>query len=184
MFWTLFRLCSDSVQTLSWEARETWETCETLHFVDLTCLCRFLFLWHVTRLTIFKLKMKQTSKRPISFLAHFASTRETLPNTSKVLLHKSDNKSLISADRNNKATLLLTILRCTFKSSASDLSLRVVTLRSVGRVQSPFRQWKRVPPAMTQGQKPYLCLLKHARQNCPFEDGFWLRGVQPLTSAW
>lgn len=32
------------------------------------------------------------------------------------------NKSLISADRSNKATLLLTILRSLFKSSAKDLS--------------------------------------------------------------
>lgn len=33
-----------------------------------------------------------------------------------------ENKSLISADRSNKATLLLTILRFVFKSSAKDLS--------------------------------------------------------------
>ena len=32
------------------------------------------------------------------------------------------SKSLISADRSNKATLLLTILRSLFKSSAKDLS--------------------------------------------------------------
>jgi hypothetical protein len=33
-----------------------------------------------------------------------------------------ENKGLISADRNNKATLLLTIPRFVFKSSAKDLS--------------------------------------------------------------
>ncbi len=33
-----------------------------------------------------------------------------------------ENKGLISADRNNKATLLLTIPRSVFKSSAKDLS--------------------------------------------------------------
>ena len=32
------------------------------------------------------------------------------------------NKGLISEDRSNKATLLLTIPRCLFKSSAKDLS--------------------------------------------------------------
>ncbi|KGK32710.1 hypothetical protein JL09_g6683, partial [Pichia kudriavzevii] len=32
--------------------------------------------------------------------------------------NKSDNRGLISADRNNKATLLLTIPRCTSKSYA------------------------------------------------------------------
>jgi hypothetical protein len=33
-----------------------------------------------------------------------------------------ENKGLISADRNNKATLLLTIPRFVFKSSTKDLS--------------------------------------------------------------
>ncbi|TPX52929.1 hypothetical protein PhCBS80983_g06409 [Powellomyces hirtus] len=33
------------------------------------------------------------------------------------------NKGLISADRSNKATLLLTIPRSLFKSSAKDLTL-------------------------------------------------------------
>jgi hypothetical protein len=32
------------------------------------------------------------------------------------------NKSLISADRTNKGTLPLTILRCIFKSSAKDFT--------------------------------------------------------------
>lgn len=36
---------------------------------------------------------------------------------------------LVSADRNNKATLLLTTPRCTIKSSAKDLSLRIVKLQ-------------------------------------------------------
>ena len=48
---------------------------------------------------------------------------------------KSDNKGLISADRNNKATLLLTIPRCTFKSYAKDLSPRMVTLPSAGKTR-------------------------------------------------
>ena len=37
--------------------------------------------------------------------------------------NKSENKGLISADRSNKATLLLTIPRSLFKSSAKDLAL-------------------------------------------------------------
>jgi hypothetical protein len=53
--------------------------------------------------------------------------------------NKSDNWSLISADRNNKATLLLTILRCTCKSYAKDLSPRIMTLLFVGKHTKPFR---------------------------------------------
>ena len=52
---------------------------------------------------------------------------------------------LISADRNNKATLLLTILRCTFKSSAKDLSPRIMTLLSAGKHSKPFRNWIPLP---------------------------------------
>ena len=52
------------------------------------------------------------------------------------------NKSLISADRSNKATLLLTILRSLFKSSAKDLSSpisQIVIRRLVGtRFRDPL----------------------------------------------
>lgn len=55
------------------------------------------------------------------------------------LVDKSDNWSLISADRNNKATLLLTILRCTSKSYTKDLSPRMSTLLFAGKHTKPFR---------------------------------------------
>ena len=42
--------------------------------------------------------------------------------------NKSENKGLISADRSNKATLLLTIPRSLFKSSAKDLALENLDL--------------------------------------------------------
>jgi hypothetical protein len=71
-------------------------------------------------------------------------------------LDKSDNKSLISADRNNKATLLLTILRCTSKSSAKDLSPLINTLLSAGKHPRPFRLKHRCQPAMVQRLAPYF----------------------------
>ncbi len=46
--------------------------------------------------------------------------------------NKSKNKGLISADRNNKATLLLTIPRSMFKSSTKDLSPRMFEINSPG----------------------------------------------------
>ena len=64
--------------------------------------------------------------------------------------NKSDNRGLISADRNNKATLLLTIPRCTSKSYTNDLSSRKMTLQSAGKHPRPFRQEHRRQPAMVQ----------------------------------
>lgn len=64
--------------------------------------------------------------------------------------NKSDNRGLISADRNNKATLLLTIPRCTSKSYTNDLSSRKMTLQSAGKHPRPFRQGHRRQPAMVQ----------------------------------
>ena len=40
-------------------------------------------------------------------------------------MNKSENKGLISVDRNNKVTLRLTIPCSMFKSSAKDLSLEI-----------------------------------------------------------
>ena len=45
---------------------------------------------------------------------------------------------LVSADRNNKATLLLTTPRCTIKSSAKDLSLRIVKLQYTSNTDGFF----------------------------------------------
>lgn len=46
---------------------------------------------------------------------------------------------LVSADRNNKATLPLTTPRCTIKSSAKDLSLRIVKLQYTSKDHELFR---------------------------------------------
>ena len=48
------------------------------------------------------------------------------------------NKGLISADRSNKATLLLTIPRCVFKSSAKDLSFPIFQLEIAVSNPVPF----------------------------------------------
>lgn len=72
-------------------------------------------------------------------------SRQLLPGN-----NKSDNKGLISADRNNKATLLLTIPRCTSKSYTNDLSSRKMTLQSAGKHPRPFRQGHQCQPAMVQ----------------------------------
>ena len=45
-----------------------------------------------------------------------------------VIVTNLKNKSLISADRGTKATLMLTILRSVFKSSTKDLSLPIFEL--------------------------------------------------------
>ena len=80
----------------------------------------------------------QQHKSPLSISRH-----QSNQSLEKIVLwyntNKSDNWSLISADRNNKATLLLTILRCTFKSSAKDLSPRIMTLLYAGKHTKPFR---------------------------------------------
>ena len=50
---------------------------------------------------------------------------------------------LVSADRNNKATLPLTTPRYTIKSSAKDLSLRIVKLKYTDKDSKLFRM---LPP--------------------------------------
>lgn len=78
--------------------------------------------------------------------------------------NKSDNRGLISADRNNKATLLLTIPRCTSKSYAKDLSSRILTLLSAGKHTQPFRYAHRCRPArVLRPESLILILLKCAR---------------------
>lgn len=73
--------------------------------------------------------------------------------------NKSDNRGLTSADRNNKATLLLTIPRCTAKSYTYDLSPRTsMTLQSAGKRPRPFRPGHRCQPSMVQRRR--------ARRHC------------------
>ena len=69
---------------------------------------------------------------------------------------KSENTGLISADRSNKATLLLTIPGSKFKSSAKDLSLQHCNCTC-----RPTHALPRTPETadMTQGPKAYSCRL-------------------------
>lgn len=78
-------------------------------------------------------------------------------------MNKSDNRGLISADRNNKATLLLTIPRCTSKSYTNDLSPRKMTLLSAGKHARPFRQAHRRQPAMVQRRPKGRLIRIHLR---------------------
>lgn len=86
-----------------------------------------------------------------SVASRYTSCSELLnsctPQTLPFLAYKSDKQSLISADRNNKATLLLTILRCTTQSYAKDLSEHDINCNE-GRVGhfpdftlAPYGQW-------------------------------------------
>ena len=61
------------------------------------------------------------------------------------------NKGLISADRSNKATLLLTILRSLFKSSAKDLSSPISEVAIRRLLETRFRD-SRSPPCYDSGR--------------------------------
>ncbi len=78
-----------------------------------------------------------------------------------------DERRLASADRNNKATLLLTALPRTIKSSAKDLSQRKVKLQYVGVNNRAFPQKSKCQPDTVRGQRPILiqlqCAGKHHR---------------------
>jgi hypothetical protein len=62
---------------------------------------------------------------------------------------------LVSADRSNKATLPLTTPRCTIKSSAKDLSLRIVKLQYTGETSRLFRPLIRCRSDAIHGPEPY-----------------------------
>ena len=62
---------------------------------------------------------------------------------------------LVSADRNNKATLPLTTPRCTIKSSAKDLSLRIVKLQYTDENNGLFRPPLRCQSDAIQSPKAY-----------------------------
>ena len=62
------------------------------------------------------------------------------------------SEGLASADRNNKATLLLTAPCPTVKSSAKDLSPRKVKLRYAGTEDPLFRGKTGRQPAAVQGR--------------------------------
>jgi hypothetical protein len=69
------------------------------------------------------------------------------------------NKGLISADRNNKVTLLLTIPRYKFKSSAKDLFSPILENYHINSSYF-FLSEEAEKTKMFQGTKPILILLK------------------------
>ena len=71
---------------------------------------------------------------------------------------------LASADRNNKATLLLTAPPHTTKSSAKDLSQLMVKLLFTGIYLQSFNPRYSHQPAMIQGQRPIHIQLQQAGQ--------------------
>lgn len=62
---------------------------------------------------------------------------------------------LVSADRNNKATLPLTTPRCTSKSFAKDLSLRIVKLQYTHEEGKFFHLPTRCESDAIHGPKAY-----------------------------
>ncbi|KAF1108830.1 hypothetical protein B8V09_00430 [Streptococcus agalactiae] len=66
------------------------------------------------------------------------------------------SEGLASADRNNKATLLLTAPCLTLKSSARDLFPRMVKLQYADRETRAFDRGTRCQPAMTHGLSLFL----------------------------
>ncbi|KAF3268496.1 hypothetical protein TWF970_001367, partial [Orbilia oligospora] len=66
------------------------------------------------------------------------------------------SEGLASADRNNKATLLLTAPCLTLKSSARDLFPRMVKLQYADRETRTFDWGTRCQPAMTHGRSLFL----------------------------
>lgn len=90
-------------------------------------------------------------------LTHHSGAR-TRPASRLGRFQKGTNlgiNGLVSADRNNKATLPLTTPRCTIKSSAKDLSLRNVKLYYTGEAGRLFRPPTRSQPNAIPGPKPY-----------------------------
>lgn len=73
-----------------------------------------------------------------------------------------DERRLASADRNNKATLLLTALPRTIKSSAKDSSQRKVKLQYVDAEAVVFPTTAGCQPATIQGQRPIRIQLRCA----------------------
>lgn len=72
-------------------------------------------------------KRKNSSPPKLSVLRNASSRKDVLFKRTNL-----ENTGLISTDRNNKATLLLTIPSSAFKSSAKDLSSPIFVLLSRG----------------------------------------------------
>ena len=91
-------------------------------------------------------------------------------------------EGLPSADRNNKATLLLTGPFRTSKSSAKDLTPRVSKLQYANH-RRPLRD-RRDVRLLRYEAGAYSYPSKRAGGITAFWQGFRLRGVQPLSCRW
>ena len=69
------------------------------------------------------------------------------------------NKGLISADRSNKATLLLTIPRSGFKSSAKDLPAPISQIVNRRLLESRFRARGSLPVMILDAQEAHLSVI-------------------------
>lgn len=76
----------------------------------------------------------------------------------------STTLGLASVDRNNKATLPRTAPSRSNKSSAKDLSVRIVKLLFDGEDPELFRPGPRCHPAAIQGQRPIRIRLRCAQR--------------------
>lgn len=153
--------CKEQPRPRSWVlAKSTYpafrlsQSVNRVHFVDSADVNLVHFVLRTQSISSYPAFTSHSQPSPtdsvnlrISISTHASSCQHT-----SRCFHKSDNKSLISTDRNNKATLLFTILRCTFKSSAKDLSPRIITLLSASKHPKPFRNEHRCQPAMVQRQ--------------------------------
>jgi hypothetical protein len=84
-----------------------------------------------------------------------------------------DDVGLASVDRNNKATLPRTAPSRAIKSSAKDLSLRIVKLPYDGEDLGLFRPRPQCRPSAIQGQRPIRIRLRCAGvEIIPFQHGF------------
>ena len=89
------------------------------------------------------------------------------------------NKSLISADRRTKPTLMLTIPRSLFKSSTRDLSCPIFGIMIQHTQLRPLRVKLNVAILWCWGRSPIATRVTSSRVNIiVFQHGFWLRGVQ------
>ena len=92
------------------------------------------------------------------------------------------NASLISADRNNKATLLLTIL-CSIQVVCKGFNLSNIS-NCCSEATGETLPSPGIPPCCDSRPKSILNRLIWREKIVAFQHGFRLRGVQPLPYTW
>ncbi len=97
-------------------------------------------------------KHTHSTPQAAGLFSALATTTIVHPGREEMLKTNLKNKGLISADRSNKATLLLTIPRSVFKSSAKDFILSgylKLTCRGCSRLASELED----PPCYDSGRR-------------------------------